>query len=129
MKDVILVDQGMALAQINAGALLLAFFVWGLLMAVAGVAVTWVVRGIKVAEETYEPRPFSPAAVGVSTRDSNTTTVIIPGQRRPSTPTPVPAPRPAPVPAEPDTEPEGFDALDESTRELRVVRHRREPGW
>lgn len=115
MKDVILVDRGMALAQINAGALMLAFFLWGLLMALAGVAVTWVVRGIHIADEQYEPRPFSPAAIGVNTRDSNTTTVVIPSQRLPAR-------------TEPDTEPEGFDALDESTRELRIVRHRREPA-
>jgi hypothetical protein len=91
---ILLVDQGMPMATIGAGTLLLAFFIWGLIMGFAGIAIAWVVRGIHVADEMYEPRPFSPGAVGVSTADGDSTTVIIPAQRE----------RPARHRYEPDTD-------------------------
>lgn len=61
---VLVVDGGSAVAQLNAGSLMLAFFVWGALMGLAGAAVAWLGQGGRVADEVQH-RQYASAAAAV----------------------------------------------------------------
>lgn len=59
---VVLSEGGPAVVQVSAGTLMLAFFVWGVLMGLAGVAAAALAQGGYVAEEVLHRRYRSAAA-------------------------------------------------------------------
>ncbi len=72
-----ILDGQMLVAQVPVETVLLAFFIWGVLMAAAGGAITWVLLG-EAAERDRSWRRFR---TGKATVDTDDTTVIIPIRR------------------------------------------------
>jgi hypothetical protein len=77
--QILLVDAGDPVTQISAASLVLAFFIWGVLMGVAGIAIAWVVKGDRIREDEHVARPFLPGQMGVAHSEINDSTVVIPG--------------------------------------------------
>lgn len=106
-----LVDEGAPVAVVSAGSLMVAFFLWGMLMCMAGMAIAWIVRAGHVADDPDPDATYSPGAAAADPPDY--TTLSIPAQRRPrhratdhteeftqphTAPMPAPARRPSPRP-------------------------------
>lgn len=77
--QILLVDGGTPVTQISAASLVLAFFIWGVLMGVAGIAIAWVLKGDRIREDEHVARPFLPGQMGVAHSEINDATVVIPG--------------------------------------------------